>query len=150
MLSDALHSFGDALGEEMLEALAFGLLTPAHAGQFKGFVKQLRQRHTLAAIVKGDAHWPAEPGDRDILYFLAQSFRDYLRKELPEDEASLRQEHKQLAMRAKSLLRDLARISVEMAQTVVAEDDEGRRLPAWFLVEVARDLPRLAERKAGK
>ena len=43
-----------------------------------------------------------------------------------------------------------ARISVEMAQTVVAEDDEGQRLPAWFLVEVARDLPRLAERKAGK
>jgi len=97
-----------------------------------------------------DAHWPAEPADRDILYFLAQSFRGQLRKELPEDEASLRQEHKQLAMRAKSLLRDLARISVEMAQTVVAEDDAGQRLPSWFLVEVARDLPRLAERRTGK
>ena len=118
MLSDALHSYGDTLGEDMLEALAFGLLTPAHAGQFKGFIKQLRQRHTLAAILKGDAHWPADPADRDILYFLAQSFRGYLRKELPEDEASLRQEHKQLSMRAKNLLRDLARASLGGVPTV--------------------------------
>jgi len=33
---------------------------------------------------------------------------------------------------------------------VVAEDDEGQRLPAWLLVEIARDLPRLAERRTGK
>jgi hypothetical protein len=149
MLSDALHSFGETVGDEMLEALAFGLLTPAHAGQFKGFIKQLRQRHTLAAILKGDARWPAEPADRDILYFLTQSFRAHLRKELPADEASLQSEHRQLAIRAKTLLRDLARISVEMAQTVVGEDENGQTLPAWFLVEVARDLPRLAERRRG-
>ncbi len=149
MLSDALHSFGETLGEEMLEALAFGLLTPAHAGQFKGFIKQLRQRHTLAAIFKGDARWPAEPADRDVLYFLTQSFRAHLRKELPADEGALHPEHRQLAIRAKTLLRDLARISVEMAQTVVGEDENGQMLPAWFLVEVARDLPRLAERRRG-
>lgn len=149
MLSDALHSFGESVGDEMLEALAFGLLTPAHAGQFKGFIKQLRQRHTLAAILKGDARWPAEPADRDILYFLTQSFRAHLCKELPDDESSLRAEHRQLALRAKNLLRDLARISVEMAQTVVGEDENGQTLPAWFLVEVARDLPRLAERRRG-
>jgi hypothetical protein len=150
MLSDALHSFGDTLSGEMLEALAFGLLTPAHAGQFKGFVKQIRQKYALHAILKGEAHWPAEPGDRDVLYFLAQSFRGFLRKELPEDEASVRGEHKELAVRAKDRLRDLARISVEIAQSVMAEDDEGRRLPAWFLVEVARDLPRLAAREKTK
>ncbi len=150
MLSDALHSFGEQIGEQLLEALAFGLLTPAHAGQFKGFVKQLRQRHTLAAILKGEARWLAAPADRDILYFLAQSFRVHLRKELPADEASLGQEHHQLALRAKDRLKELARISVEIAQTVVAEDDEGHGLPAWFLVEVARDLPRLAERRRSK
>jgi hypothetical protein len=149
MLSDALHSFGDTLSGEMLEALAFGLLTPAHAGQFKGFVKQIRQKYALHAILKGEAYWPSEPGDRDVLYFLAQSFRGFLRKELPEDEASLRSEHKELAVRAKDRLRDLARISVEIAQSVMAEDDEGR-LPAWFLVEVARDLPRLAAREKPK
>ena len=42
--------------------------------------------------------------------------------------------------------RDLARISVEIAQSVMSEDEAGQRLPAWFLVEVARDLPRLAGR----
>ena len=36
-----------------------------------------------------------------------------------------------------------------MAQTVVGEDENGQMLPAWFLVEVARDLPRLAERRRG-
>lgn len=146
ILSDALHSFGDNLDDIMLEALAFGLLSPAHAGHFKGFVKQIRQKHTLHSILKGDAQWPAEPADRDVLYFLAQSFRGLLRKELPDDEASVRSEHKQLAVRAKDRLRELARISVEIAQSVLAEDDEGNRLPAWFLVEVARDLPRLAAR----
>lgn len=85
MLSDALHSFSENLADEMLEALAFGLLSPAHAGQFKGFVKQVRQKYALNAILKGDAHWPAEPADRDLLYFLAQSFRGTLRKELPEE-----------------------------------------------------------------
>jgi hypothetical protein len=44
------------------------------------------------------------------------------------------------------MLRDLARISVEIAQSVMSEDESGQRLPAWFLVEVARDLPRLAGR----
>ncbi|BBL76438.1 AAA family ATPase [Methylomagnum ishizawai] len=150
MLSDALHSFGDGIADTLLEALAFGLLSPAHAGQFKGFVKQTRQKHTLHAILKGEAQWPAAPCDRDVLYFLAQSFRGLLRKELPEDEASVRGEHKQLAVKAKDRLRELARISVEIAQSVLAEDDEGQRLPAWFLVEVARDLPRLAARDKGQ
>jgi hypothetical protein len=147
MLSDALHSFGEAIDPQLLDALAYGLLSPAHAGQFKGFLKQVRNKHGLNAILKGEARWPEAPADRDLLYFLAQSLRGLLRKELPEDEASVRSEHKQLAIRAKERLKELARISVEIAQTVVAEDDQGRRLPDWFLVEVARDLPRLAGRE---
>jgi len=144
ILYDALNSFGESIADPMIEALAFGLLSPHHAGNFKGFLKQVRQKHTLAKILKNEAHWPGAPNDRDVLYFLAQSFRAHLRKELPEDDASVKSEHKQLAIRAKDMLRDLARISVEIAQSVVAEDEQGRRLPSWFLVEVARDLPRLA------
>jgi hypothetical protein len=146
MLSDALHSFGEKIDDEMIEALAFGLLSPSHAGHFKGFIKQIRQKHTLQAIIKGDAFWPTGADNRDVLYFLAQSFRAHLRKELPEDEASLRGMHQELAIRAKDMLRDLARISVEIAQSVMSEDDAGNRLPSWFLVQVARDLPRLAGR----
>lgn len=150
MLSDALHSFGESIPDEMIEVLAHGLLSPAHAGNFKGFIKQIRQKHALSAILKGDARWPAEPADRDVLFFLAQSFRAHLFKELPEDEASLKPMHHELSVRAKDLLRDLSRISVEIAQTVMGEDEAGHRLPAWFLVEVVRDLPRLASRQKAR
>lgn len=150
MLSDSLHSFGEKISDEMVEVLAHGLLSPAHAGNFKGFIKQVRQQHALSSILKGDARWPAEPADRDVLFFLAQSFRAHLCKELPEDESSLKTVHHELAVRAKDLLRDLSRISVEIAQTVMGEDESGRRLPAWFLVEVVRDLPRLANRHKAK
>lgn len=147
MFSDALFSFGDDLSDEMLEALAYGLLSPQHAVNFKGFIKQLRQKHTVQSIMKGEMPWPGEPKDRDVLYFLAQSFRGLLMKELPQDETSVKAGHKQLALVAKDRLKELVRISVEMAQSVVNEDDQGQTLPAWFLVEVARDLPRLAQRK---
>jgi hypothetical protein len=146
MLSDALQSFGQDVGDEMLDALAYGLLSPAHAGNFKGFLKQLRHKHGLYAILKGEQHWPDAPADRDVLYFLAQSFRVHLLKELPEEESAVRSAHQAIAIRAKDMLRDLARISVEIAQSILGEDAQGRRLPAWFLVEVARDLPRLAGR----
>ncbi len=119
-----------SIGEQMIEALAFGLLTPAHAGHFKAFLKQIHQKHALHAILKGDAFWPIGPENRDVLYFLAQSLRAHLRKELPDDDASLRSAHHDLAIRAKDLLRDLARISVEIAQSVLSEDEAGRRLPA--------------------
>lgn len=147
MLSDALYSFGEDIADEMIESLAYGLLSPQHAVNFKGFIKQVRQKHTVQDIIKGDALWPADPKDRDILYFLAQSFRSYLMKELPQDEASVRAGHKQLAIQAKDRIKELARISVEIAQSVVNEDDQEQTLAAWFLVEVARDLPRLAHRK---
>ncbi len=155
MLSDALHSFGSTIGgdagnatvDAMLEALTYGLLSPPHAAHFKAFLKQVHQKHTLHAIIKGEAYWPTGAEDRDVLYFLAQSFRAHLRKELPQDEASVRSAHQQLGMRAKDMLRDLSRISVEIAQSVMGEDDAGQRLPSWFLIEVARDLPRLAGRE---
>lgn len=149
MFSDALKSFGGKITDDMIEALAFGLLSPSHAGHFKGFIKQIREQHTLNAILKGDRHWPAAPSDRDVLYFLAQSFRSHLRKELPNDESSVRTDHKVLAIRAKDMLRDLARISVEIAQSVLSEDEHGNCLPSWFLIEIARDLPRLATRSKG-
>jgi hypothetical protein len=43
-------------------------------------------------------------------------------------------------------MKDLAVISLEMAQMVVAEQD-GEVLPGWFMAEIVRDLPRLVEKK---
>ncbi len=134
---------------DAVDVLASGCLSPQHAQQFKAFVKQLRSKYRLAAIIKGEVGWPREPEDRDVLYFLAQSFRAQLLKELPAGANTLTARHREMAHRAKALLRDLASISLEIAQLVVAKEDSGEGLPGWFMVEIVRDLPRLVERKDG-
>jgi MoxR-like ATPase len=149
MLSDALHAYGDSLTDGQLEVLAYGCLSPHHAGQFKAFVKQVRSKFRLAAILKGETGWPHQPEDRDVLYFLAQSFRAQLIKELPAESEAATDQHRQLAHRAKALMKDLASISLEIAQMVVAREDGQAGLPGWLMVEIVRDLPRLAERKDG-
>jgi hypothetical protein len=97
------------------QVLAFGCLSAEHAGKFKTFVKQIRSKYKLNAILDGELSWPAGPQDRDVPYFLAQSFRAQLIKELPADRSSQTASHKELAHRSKALLRDLASISMEMA-----------------------------------
>jgi hypothetical protein len=147
MLSDALHAYGANPDPATIESLAFGCLTPAHAGQFKAFVKQVRNRFQLNAIVKGEAGWPTALEDRDVLYFLAQSFRALLIKELPQERNAVGEHQRELLHRSKALLRDLAALSLEIAQLVVARGGEGGELPSWYLVEVVRDLPRLVEKR---
>lgn len=149
MLSDALHEYGDAPPDAELAAVAFGCLSPHHATQFRAFVKQVRGRYQLSAILDGKARWPDRPEDRDLLYFLAQSLRARLVKELPARHEAITAAHRELAHRAKALLRDLAALSLEIAQLVVAGDGDGPPLPGWFLVEVVRDLPRLAAARDG-
>jgi hypothetical protein len=146
MLSDAITGYGDALTPEALEALAYGVLSPQHAGQFKAFAKLSGDKHRLDTILKGDATWPADPTDRDILYFLAQAFRARLFKTLPDERSTSSAETQAFTHKAKAMIRDIARISLEMAQVVVSEEN-GERLPSWFMVEVVRDLPRLVEKR---
>jgi hypothetical protein len=146
MLSDALKAFGEPISESWLEMVAYGCLTAVHAGQFKAFVKQVHSRYQLASILKGEIGWPSKPEERDVLYFLSQSLRGQLIKELPAEKNDVSGPIRDLAYRAKALIRDLSQISLEMAQMVVAEG-EGEVLPAWFMVEIVRDLPRLVETK---
>jgi MoxR-like ATPase len=148
MLSDALYSFGAQIDEEALEALAYGCLSPPHAQQFKAFIKQVRRKYRLDAILKGDMAFPRAPEERDVLYFLAQSLRARLLKELPADKGDSTPHQRDLAYRAKGLLKDLAQISLEIAQMVVSNVDN-HTLPSWFMIEVVRDLPRLVERQDG-
>jgi hypothetical protein len=146
MLSDALHSFGPTLDEDTLKIVAHGTLTPAHAVSFCGYVKIVRHAYGIDAIIKGDAPWPRRIEDRDLLYFLADAFRGRLVKELPAVKEQIPPALRQTAHRAKALLVQLAEISVEVAQTVIRDDEDGQPvLPAWFLVEAARDMPRLVE-----
>ncbi len=46
--------------------------------------------------------------------------------------------------RAKCLLKELASISLEIAQMVVTKDENDQAIADWFLLQVIRDLPRLA------
>ena len=147
ILSDAMNAYGDSLDGAKIEPLAYGCLTPHHATQFKAFVKQVRSRFDLASIMKGDLAWPDRPEDRDVLYFLSQSFRAQLVKELPAEKPNGHGGYRELAHRAKARLTELAAINLEIAQMVVATVDEQSALPSWFLVEVVRDLPRLVERR---
>ncbi|WP_405017401.1 MoxR family ATPase [Kitasatospora sp. NBC_00070] len=146
MLSDSLHSFGPTLDEPTLKVLVHGLLTPPHAVSFCGYAKIVRNSYGLDAILKGDARWPHRLEDRDLLYYLADAFRGRLVKELPARKEHASNSLRQTAFRAKALLVQLAEISVEVAQTVIADGPDGNPvLPAWFLLEAARDLPRLVE-----
>ncbi|MFV0239695.1 MAG: AAA family ATPase [Lacrimispora sphenoides] len=146
MLSDAMTSYGDGITEKQLEILASGCLSPHHETQFSAFIKQVRNRYVLSAIISGDKKRPNKPEDRDALYFLAQSFKAQLIKELPADKNNLSGEVQNLAFRAKALMKDLANISLEIAQMTVASEDNNS-FPDWFVVEIIRDLPRLAAKK---
>ncbi|GAA3470854.1 MULTISPECIES: ATP-binding protein [Nonomuraea] len=146
MLSDVMHSFGpsESLDDDTLAVLAFGTLTTSHASAFRAYVKTVRHAYDLDAVIKGEVSWPRRPEDRDLLYFLSETFRARLVKELPADKRGASARGRDLGFRAKTLLVELAEISLECAQLVIANDENGApALPTWFLVEVGRDLPRL-------
>ena len=146
LLSDALKEYGAGekdVSEDVLRMLTYGCISAKHAGMFIAYTKQLGNKNLLNEIIKGERHFPSKPEERDVLYFLAQSFRAKLLHELPQNKNKMSKESQYLVHRAKALIKDLSRINFEIAQLVVTSDDEGK-LPDWFLMEVIRDLPRLA------
>ena len=148
MLSDLLKEYEKSTGtvsQETLKMLSYGCVSSSHAGMFVAFTKQLGNKNLLSDIIKGDAKWPGAPEERDVLYFLAQSFRDRLLLELPEDKDKLDANTQFFTHRAKAMMKELASINFELAQLVVS-DDNGKALPEWFMVEIVRDLPRLIQK----
>ena len=145
MLSDALKAYGageNDIPQNILRVMAYGSVSSAHAGMFLAFVKNVGNKDLLGRIIKGDAKFPSDPKDRDVLYFVTQSFRAKLLMELPDDKQKLDRNTQFLTHRAKSLIKDLSHINLELAQMIVSSDD-GKVLPEWFMVEIVRDLPRL-------
>ncbi len=148
MLSDALKEYGAGeknIPESIIRVLAYGSVSSKHAGQFIAFIKQAGNKNLLNEIIRGDARFPSDPSQRDVLYFVAQSFRSKLLMELPKDKQKLNSNTQQLTHRAKALIKDLSHISLEIAQMVVSSDDD-KVLPEWFMLEIIRDLPRLINR----
>ena len=147
MLSDALKEWGENITRDELKTLAYGCLTASHAGQFLAFTKQTENKFFLEELIKGTRKWPAKPEDREVLYFVAQSFRARLWHDLPQNRQKMNADAQYLAHRAKALMKELASLNLEIAQMVVSPED-GHELPGWFLMEIVRDLPRLV-RKVG-
>ena len=150
MLSDALHALRRRSRTSALEVLAYGCLTPAPRRAVQG-VRQAGAQHVPA---------DGDPQGRDRLAARARGPRRALLPgpvaSAPSSSRSCRRSApgwppstRELAHRAKALLKELAAISLEIAQLVVAKGEDGAALPDWFLVEVVRDLPRLVERKDG-
>jgi hypothetical protein len=149
MLSDALTEYGAGkreISQETLKMLAYGCLSASHAGMFIAYTKTLRNTHLLDQIIAQEARWPDKPEDRDILYFLAQSFRAKLLKELPKSKQDISGSMLSFVYRAKGMIKELSVINFEIAQMTVASDEE-HSLPDWFMMEVIRDLPRLVNKK---
>ena len=132
----------------MLRVITYGCVSASHGGMFLAFTRQLGNTHLLSDIIKGEARWPSKPEERDVLYFLAQSFRGRLLHELPQDKQKLGKDGQFLAHRAKALMKDLSAISYEIAQMVISAEED-KVLPEWFMLEIVRDLPRLAEGRHG-
>ncbi len=146
MLSDALKAYGageQEISEDTLRVLAYGSVSASHAGMFLAYTRQIGNTHLLSDILAGRAKWPSKPEERDVLYFVAQSFRARLLHDLPQSRQKMSREAQNLTHRAKALIKDLSLINHEIAQMVVSAD-EGEVLPEWFMVEIVRDLPRLA------
>ena len=141
MLSDSIQEFAGTMDENLLRILAYGSLSPNHAGMFIAYTKQTGNRNLLSEIIKGTAKWPAKPEERDVLYFLAQSFRAQLLHQLPESKQKMNKDAQYLAHRSKALIKELSQINNEISQMVVSADED--TLPDWFMVEIVRDLPRL-------
>ena len=149
MLSDALKEFGAGereLPNNTLKTLVYACLTPAHGGMFLAYTKNLKNKHLLDEIIAKEKRWPDAPEDRDILYFLAQSFRAKLLQELPKNKQDMNSGMLSFVYRAKAMIKELSSINFELAQMTVAAD-EAESLPDWFMVEIIRDLPRLVAQK---
>jgi MoxR-like ATPase len=150
ILSDALQGYGRDIQPQEIEILAGGVLSPNHARSFGAFVKQLNGKLRIDHILSGEQPLPRAAEDRDVLYFIVQSIRAQLAKTLPPERDSIKPPHRQMVIQSKRVLVELCEVSLEMATLLVAEEtgEEARNLPDWYLVEVVRDLPRLAQRVA--
>ena len=121
---------------------AYACIADAHAGMFLAYTKTLRNTYLLDEIIAQKAKWPGKPEERDVLYFLAQSFRAKLLTELPKSKQDISGNMLSFVYRAKGMIKELSAINFEIAQMTVAADDQ-EALPDWFMMEVIRDLPRL-------
>ena len=150
MLSDALYEYRvleKELPAAVLKSIVYACVSPFHAGMFLAYTKNLKNKRMLDDIIAQKSKWPSRPEERDILYFLAQSFRAKLAAVLPKNKQDITNDMIAFIYRAKGMIKELSVINFELAQMTVVSDEKESALPDWFMVEIVKDLPRLV---AGK
>lgn len=130
----------------VLKMLAYACLSPSHAGMFLAYTKSIKNNHMLDDIIADTAKWPSRPEDRDILYFWHSHSGQSFSQELPKSKQDISGNMLSFVYRAKGMIKELSNINFEIAQMVVASDDD-TALPDWFTLEIIRDLPRLVSSK---
>ena len=145
-VSDGIYELENNFKENLFDALIYGSLTDTHATSFKAFIKQLKNKFNIPKLIKGELKWPTDPKDRDVLLFLVNSFKEFLMKELPENEEKLTSDKKKMIIDDKNSLKELTRIDNEFAQHILAPDEDNNHLPVWFLGEITKELPKLMAR----
>lgn len=140
----------ETLKQKLIDALLYGSLTQQHAHEFKAFLKQSSYEYSIPKLLKGEVKWPSETSDRDVLMFLVHSVKEYLMKELPKNDDNISNDKKKLVIEVKDSLKRLSHIDAEYAQHIISPNEEGENLPTWFLVEIAKELPRLMHKEKAK
>lgn len=126
----------------LLEAAVYGCLSEHHAGAFLSFLKSKQSLYDLNSIIKGDMNWPAKAEEKDVLMDLALRFAQQIAKELPVDPKNMSAgalSKKSVAF--KTALRKLSVIDADIAKLALISNDA--KIPDWFMIEVASELPRL-------
>lgn len=79
-----------------------------------------------------------------MLYFLVQSFRALLLRDLAPTKEEAQKTQRELVHHVKLVLGKVAAPNLEMAQLVVTPDEHGTQMPDWFMLDIVRDMPTIA------
>jgi hypothetical protein len=137
-LSDILNSYKELPPEKILKVILQGCLSPNHRTVFEGFCKLKSERYIIHDIIEGKRKWPQTADKKDLLLYLANSFRQILQKELPKNQNEIQGKRAKFVNNIKEAMESLVAIDKEFSSLLIDKDEKGQLLPQWFLMEIAK------------
>lgn len=144
-LSDILNSYNGIPNEKILKVALQGTISAHHAVTFEGFCKLEKEKYKIHDIIEGKSSWPFEIEKRDVLLYLVNSFRQILLRELPQNTDQITGKKKELVHKVRAALESLANIDKELVTQIIVEDESGKELPSWFVLELSKDSSLMKE-----
>jgi hypothetical protein len=146
MLSDALHSLGPA-PDDTLKIVAHGTLTPAHAVSFCGYAKIVRNERGIEGHHQGRRLVAAPAGGPGPALLPGRRLPGRLPRSCPPPRSTSAPRGGRSRIAPSPCSCRLPRSRWKSPRRSSRRTPTGNPccLPAWFLVEAARDMPRLVE-----